>query len=436
MAYVASTPETQQIVVGASDFTVSLLGQTSDLISVEESLTGLEDKLSSIPGVGHVAVECSSCTIGSDAIASGETVLITFLSMKGDVAPMTLSDPTASVSEVVKGLAQPVVGRSTYWTIVKGLSSVNRWNVRVQAYNAIGGGVIEDSQQPEIQTFVQPPLDPREVSATRGSDANSLSVSWKEPLSDGGAAIDSFVIQYDTSPAFTSDGGQPVGHLIVGADDSSVVHDSVSEGGGSSSATTTTRTTVNIPGLSPGVEYYIRVAAANSAGDLQGPFSRPIAAPATPIDVPGAIPSVELTTMSSSELRVDWAPPLNIGSVPVESYVVEIALHDGNDDDDQSFDDANVVATEIISEATSEVQAIELTANEGEDLNSVGGYFTLSFLDLETVVISANESATDLKTKLQSLSHVRGSVEVERVVAVQMRTSTIRGNGSLLSLAE
>ena len=100
MAYVASTSETQQIVVGASDFTVSLLGQTSDLILVEESFIGLEDKLSSIPGVGHVAVECSSCTVGSDAIASGETVLVTFLSMKGDVAPMTLSDPTASVSEV------------------------------------------------------------------------------------------------------------------------------------------------------------------------------------------------------------------------------------------------------------------------------------------------------------------------------------------------
>ena len=415
MAYVASTPETQQIVVGASDFTVSLLGQTSDLISVEESFIGLEDKLSSIPGVGHVAVECSSCAVGSDAIASGETVLVTFLSMKGDVAPMTLSDPTASVSEVVKGLAQPVAGRSTYWTIVKGLSSVNRWNVRVQAYNAIGGGVIEDSQQPEIQTFVQPPLDPREVSATRGSNANSLSVSWKEPLSDGGAAIDSFVIQYDTSRAFTSDGGQPVGHLIIGADDSSVVHDSVSEGDGSTT-TATTRITVDIPGLSPGVEYYIRVAAANSAGDLQGPFSRPIAAPATPIDVPGTIPSVELTTMSSSELRVDWAQPLNIGSVPVESYVIEVALHDGSDDGGQSFDDANVVATEIISETTSEIQTIELTANEGEDLNSVGGYFTLSFVDdLEAVVISADESAADLKTKLQSLSHVRGNVEVERI---------------------
>lgn len=178
-------------------------------------------------------------------------MLITFLSMRGDVPLVTVSDPNASVSEVTKGSPQPVIGRSTYWTIIEGLSSVNRWNVRVQAYNAVGGGVIEDAQQNEIQTFVQPPMEPQEISISRGFDASSLSVSWKEPLSNGGASIDSFVIQYDTSPAFTSDGGQPIGHLIVGADDPSVTQDIViitSAG----STTRFTRTTTEITGLTPG----------------------------------------------------------------------------------------------------------------------------------------------------------------------------------------
>ena len=255
MAYGASKPETQQIVIGTSDFTVSLAGQTSDVISTEGTLDELEEKLSGMPGVGHVVVQCSTCaeggSSGSTEIAPGDTVLITFLSMRGDVPLVTVSDPNASVSEVTKGSPQPVIGRSTYWTIIEGLSSVNRWNVRVQAYNAVGGGVIEDAQQNEIQTFVQPPMEPQEISISRGFDASSLSVSWKEPLSNGGASIDSFVIQYDTSPAFTSDGGQPIGHLIVGADDPSVTQDIViitSAG----STTRFTRTTTEITGLTPG----------------------------------------------------------------------------------------------------------------------------------------------------------------------------------------
>ena len=55
------------------------------------------------------------------------------------------------------------------------------------------------------------------------------------------------------------------------------------------------------------------------------------------------------------------------------------------------------------------------TTVDDANSNRAGGYFTLSFVDdSETIVISANESAADLKTKLQSLSQVRGTVEVER----------------------
>jgi len=404
VAYVASTPETQQITVGTSDFTVSLAGQTSDMILLEDSLDELEEKLSSIPSVGHVAVECLSCVVGSsNTITPGDTVLVTFLSMRGDVPLMAVSDPSASVSEVTKGSSQPVIGRSTYWTIIDGLSSVNRWNVRVQAYNAIGGGSTEDAHQHEIQTFIQAPMEPQEVSVRRGSDETSLSLSWTEPLSDGGSFIDSFAIQYDTSPAFTSDGGQPVGHLIVGVDDPSLVHEDVPKSDGS----TTTMTTAEVGGLTPGVEYYLRVAAVNSAGDLQGPFSGPVVTSFTPIDVPGAVRSVELTTMSSTSLRVDWTEPLS--SAPVESYVVQVALTGG----DVAID--NIVSAQTISQARDEVQTIALTASGG-DASGIGGYFTLSFVDdSETIVISADESAADLKTKLQSLSHVRGKVEVERV---------------------
>ena len=407
MAYAASTPETQQIIIGTSNFTVSLAGQTSDAISVEGTRDELEEKLSGMPSVGHVVVECSTCALvgsGSNEIAPGDTVFITFLSMRGDVPLMTVSDPSASVSEVIKGSPQPVIGRSTYWTIIKGLSSVNRWNVRVQAYNAVGGGVIEAAQQNEIQTFVQSPMEPQEIIVTRGSDASSLLVSWDEPLSNGGASIDSFVVQYDTSPAFTSDGGQPIGQLIVGVDDTSVVRDILSTSEGS----TTTRTTTEIAGLTPSVEYYVRVAAISSAGGLQGPFSGSITTSVTPIDVPGSVQSVDLTAIASTTLRVDWSEPLS--SVPVESYVVEIAL---DEEGAESF--SSIVATKTISESKVEVQTIELSASGDDANNDVGGFFTLSFDDAsETVVIATNESAADLKTKLQSLSHVQGTVEVER----------------------
>ena len=94
----------------------------------------------------------------------------------------------------------------------------------------------------------------------------------------------------------------------------------------------------------------------------------------------------------------------------MESYVVEIALDDGKNG--ESFDD--IIVAQTISDSKVEIQTIELSAS-GEDGNGIDGYFTLSFVDdSETIVISAKESAADLKTKLQSLSHVRGTVEVER----------------------
>eukprot|EP00957_Ditylum_brightwellii_P034078 2581260-Ditylum_brightwellii.AAC.1 len=104
-AYVGSTQETQQIVTGTSPFTITVGDYTSPLISVTESIRDLEEKLSGLGNIGDVAVGCMSCT--NNAISAGETIFISFLSHRGDLHRVSVSDPNAIVTEVISGASQP-----------------------------------------------------------------------------------------------------------------------------------------------------------------------------------------------------------------------------------------------------------------------------------------------------------------------------------------
>ncbi|KAL7541113.1 LOW QUALITY PROTEIN: hypothetical protein ACHAXR_012985 [Thalassiosira sp. AJA248-18] len=229
VANVGTLQEVQRITVASSPFSVSVGGETSDVINIGDSISDVEEKLNSYSknGVGKISVTCVGCA--GDAINSGDSILLYFSSFRGDLPPVIVSDPAASISEVTKGSSQYVIGRASYSTVISGLTSVHDWYVRVFAYNGVGEGLPELAWPSPLRLTAVAPQIPENVAVTVQS-ATSLQVSWDRPSSIGGAQLSSFTIEYDTSPAFTTQNGVAMGHLVVAEADAdasiSIVSDS------------------------------------------------------------------------------------------------------------------------------------------------------------------------------------------------------------------
>ena len=211
VASVGTVQETQSVNVATSPLTVTIGGETSSTILIGDSLTVVEEKLSmySRTGVGKIAVTCPSCV--GDIINSGDSLLLHFLSFRGDLRDVIVSDADAIVSEVTKGVSQFVVGRSTYSSVISNLSSMGDWYVRVFAYNGVGEGTPGLISSP-FRLSVAPPQVPENI-VVEIESSTSLQVSWARPRSIGGVELHSFVLEYDTSPSFTSSNGAPAGRL-------------------------------------------------------------------------------------------------------------------------------------------------------------------------------------------------------------------------------
>ncbi|KAL3797523.1 hypothetical protein HJC23_009887 [Cyclotella cryptica] len=217
-ANVGTTQEIQQVTIGSSPFSVTIRGETSDVIMMGDSIPTIEAKLNSYSrnGVGKILVTCPACVY--NAIAPGDSILLHFLSFRGDLPPIIVSDPETSVSEVVRGKSQLVVGRSTYFTTINGLTSISDWHVRVFAYNGVGEGFPGMAWPSPIRLTSVAPQIPEDVTA-RIQSATSLVVSWNRPSSIGGVQLSSFIIEHDTIPSFTSQNGLPLGQMITAAAD-------------------------------------------------------------------------------------------------------------------------------------------------------------------------------------------------------------------------
>ena len=214
VANVGTVQEVQQISIALSPFSVTIGGETSEVINLGDSLSQVEAKLNSYSknGVGRVSVTCAGCI--DNVISAGDSMLLYFSSYQGDLPPVVVSDPAVVVSEVTKGRSQFVVGRASYSTVLSGLTSVHDWHVRVFAYNGIGEGPPQFVWPSPLRLTAVAPQVPENIAVTVES-ATSLQVGWDRPISIGGAQLSSFVIEYDTSPSFTTQNGMPLGHLAV-----------------------------------------------------------------------------------------------------------------------------------------------------------------------------------------------------------------------------
>lgn len=211
---VGTVQEVQEITVASSPFSVTIGGETSDEINIGNSLFDVKNKLNLYTrnGVGKIGVSCAECE--EKTIQSGDLISLRFSSFRGDLPPVEVNDPEVIVSERTKGSSQVVVGRASYSITLPGLTSVHDWYVRVFAYNGIGEGIPELAWPSPIRLTTVAPQVPSNVEVTIQS-ASSLEVAWDRPVKIGGVTLSSFIVQYDTSPAFATRNGMPLGQMVV-----------------------------------------------------------------------------------------------------------------------------------------------------------------------------------------------------------------------------
>lgn len=215
-ASVGSIIETQRFVVESSPFNVIFGGKSSAMVFPTDSLADLETKLEQMETTGDVSLMCDSCV--GNILAAGKEVDITFNSLRGDVPLLKFSDPSTIISEIQKGTPQPVIGRSSYSKVLTGMSSLKYWCIRVFAYNNIGSGRAALAIPQGIRTYVRQPSVPKNVSLD-AHDSTSLVLSWNPPISTGGSSIVDFIVELDTSPAFTSNKENPLLSYAVSVGD-------------------------------------------------------------------------------------------------------------------------------------------------------------------------------------------------------------------------
>jgi hypothetical protein len=176
-------------------------------------------------------------------------------------------------------------------TTVTGLTNGTAYLFRVSAVNQAGTG---SAGQPAAAVTPRTVADaPTAVTGTPGN--GQVTVTWTAPVSNGGAAITGYRVE------FSSDNG---GTWTLF----------------SSSATSPTTVT----GLSNGTAYLFRVAAVNAAGAGAAGQSAAAVTPRTVADAPTAVTG----TPGNGQVTVSWTAPFN-GGAAITAYVLESSSNGG-----------------------------------------------------------------------------------------------------------
>lgn len=181
-------------------------------------------------------------------------------------------------------------GESPMWTVGNILSYVDvnvtgdvTYFYQITAINAIGEGTRSNEAN---ATAMGVPSDPLNLTAVGGNGVVTL--SWMQPLSDGGSPI--------------------IGHTI---------YRGLTSGGEIYHATAGVIPIFIDTGLTNGVTYYYKVSASNAIGE----GARSNEAYATPMTVPG--PPTGVVAMSTySSAIVEWQAPMDMGGSPVTNYSI------------------------------------------------------------------------------------------------------------------
>lgn len=150
-------------------------------------------------------------------------------------------------------------------------------------------------------TVLDRPGEPEGPLKVSDVNKNGCTLNWKEPEDDGGAEISHYVIEkQDMNTGRWAPCGEASG------------------------------TTFKVDDLSPGHEYKFRVKAVNRYGESDAlETTQPIIAkdPFVTADKPG---TPEITDWDKDHVDLQWTPPLSDGGAPIEKYVIEKKLANGD----------------------------------------------------------------------------------------------------------
>jgi large repetitive protein len=177
---------------------------------------------------------------------------------------------------------------------ITGLTTGRSHIFRVSAKNVAGTSIPSEASAAVVPYALA--TAPRNVSATSG---NALStITWDEPLNNGGIAVSDYVVQYSNNNGTAW----------------STFADGVSAA-----------TTATVPGLTNGTRYVFRVAAVNDAG--LGAYSAASAA-VTPLTAPG-VPTKVLGTPAAGQVKLSWTVPGSNGGSVFADYLIQTSADNG-----------------------------------------------------------------------------------------------------------
>ena len=379
-------------------FTVSSgVGSVSDWLPVSASADAMRSAIESLRGVAEVwvtrAVEPKgvvwTVTYINDFLASDFTLTIDAAELMGcsySGATTVMAGAPALKHSSVTIDAQPNI--SAYSYTLGDLQTGVEYFVWVTSTNAVGTSVAAASTPNKLAPPVQKPAAPLLVS-TLPTSKSSLGVAWRHPMSDGGAAVTKFLVEWDTAATFNSNDGSPVGSFLVAPADTDRCK--------------TKDCTYAISGLTKGTSYHVRVFAYNTMG-----FSTTAGFPADRVASPTSLPDApalcSVAALPDGTLAVSVAAPVEDGGAPISHYKVEWGVVGA-----EAYDNVEVPAESLLyNDGTTQV--IRLAASS----NDISGSFVLAMDDVVAPsAVSVDTTAAQMEVLLSAIPSV-GRVAVSR----------------------
>ena len=126
---------------------------------------------------------------------------------------MLVTTPATVPHAYASDLVPAAAGVSSYTYMIEGLPAGTPYTVQVTPINAAGSAVSQTSVPLALAPPLQAPSEPLDVYLAAAS-ANSLSVLWMAPLSDGGSNVTTYKIEWDLAASFDSNNGAPSGYYL------------------------------------------------------------------------------------------------------------------------------------------------------------------------------------------------------------------------------
>lgn len=239
---------------------------------------------------------------GARATVAGRTITVAWNALTGAA---TGSDETPSYTVEYRSGTGPwsrfgTTANATSLTVT-GLALATLYEFRVLASNAVGAGAYSSVVQKATASF---PGAPQNVRAS--SSANTLSLSWSAPASNGGAPVTGYTVRYRTA-------------------------------GRSWVEKSTPSTSLKIDGLAAATSYEIEIAALNAVGagavavittaTSAAPVPTPTPTTPAPTPTPTTPPSAPRglkVVRGDKKAKATWSAPSSTGGSPITGYTVEM----------------------------------------------------------------------------------------------------------------